>query len=420
MKWYYFVIVILCLIASAFFSMADMVFGKINQERLKKDIEKGNKKAVIALELSQNFDKTISSILLGNDAINILASSVVTLIGLATSNPDKGETIATIIFTVILLIFSEYLPKSIGKSYSHSIGLAIAKPVKVLVKLTTPIVLPVSKLLGLMNKPLEETAKEEDILNEDILTEMVDSIEENGEFESQEAELVRNSIDLMDIQAYEIMTPRVDVFAINKEDDVEEILKDEELYIHSRIPVYEETIDNIVGILPLKALLKTKLTNKKIRDLLDYCYKPLEIPRNHQVLDLLAEFKSSKIHMAVIKDEYGGTEGIITMEDILEEIVGEIYDEQDEIEETVITKENGIFIVDGMMNIDDFFELLEFNEEFDTDYSTVSGLCQELLDRFAKQGDEIDFDKYHFTVLEANKYTVEKLKVEIKEKSLDV
>jgi CBS domain containing-hemolysin-like protein len=210
------------------------------------------------------------------------------------------------------------------------------------------------------------------------------------------------------------MTPRVDVFAIDVEEDIYELVKEEhhELFIHSRIPVYEETIDNIIGILPIKALAK-KLLKKEPIDIRSLMYKPLTIPRSHQVMDLLNEFKQSKVHIAVVIDEYGGTDGIITMEDILEEIVGDIFDENDDIEEEVEDIGHGVYIVDGAMNIDDFFELIEFNdEEIETSYSTIGGFCQELLDRFAKKGDVINFSHYKFTVLEADEFTIETLKVE--------
>jgi CBS domain containing-hemolysin-like protein len=232
--------------------------------------------------------------------------------------------------------------------------------------------------------------------------------------EENEAELLRGAIDLNDIEAFEIMTPRVDVYAIDVEDDVYELLKDEheELFKHSRIPVYEDTIDNIIGILPIKALAK-KMLNKEEIDIRSLIYKPLTIPRSHQVLDLLNEFKETKIHIAVVIDEYGGTDGIITMEDILEEIIGDIFDENDDIEEEVEDIGNGVYIVDGSMNLDDFFEYIEYSgEEVETSYSTIGGFCQELLDRFAVKGDVINFDHYRLTVLEADEFTVEELKVE--------
>ena len=399
-------------VLSAFFSASDMIYGTIDKERLKK--AKG-KNAKLALKLANNYEYTISSILFGNNLVNILMTSTVTIVAILISKEHGWKlndvtTVATIIVTVGTIIFCEYLPKSIAKRFNYSLGLAFAYPITILKMILFPIVWPISQLSVGLLKLFSKKRKEEAAIDEEVLTEMVNTIEEEGQLEEGEAELVRSAIDLNDIQAFEIMTPRVDVFALDIEDDIEEKLEEGEIFTHSRIPVYEDTIDNIIGVLPLKALLRKKLANEPI-DIKSLCYKPLFIPRNHQVLDLLEEFKSTKIHIAVVLDEYGGTEGIVTMEDILEEIVGDIFDESDKIEEEFIDKGNGEYIVDGAMNIDDFFELIGFDEDFETDYTTVGGFCQEILDRFARKGDEFSFSHYEFRVLEADKYTVEKLMV---------
>lgn len=414
--WIYLIVAFICAIVSAFCSAADLVYGVVDQDKLAHDAEKGDKKAEKALKIAKDYELSISSILFGNNIVNIIASSMLALVALAWiifSGRDFGQSlIIEALFTVFLIIFCEFIPKAIAKRFDYKLAKAFVVPVSIL-KYSPFIIIvwPISKLFKLLGKPFNKKSKEEDEIDEDVLTEMVDTMEEEDKLEENEAEIVRSAIDLNDIQAFEIMTPRVDVFAINVEDDIEEILENEEIFTHSRIPVYEETIDNIIGILPIKALLKAELKGNKI-DIRSLCYKPLFIPRNHQVLDLLKEFKQSKIHIAIIVDEYGGTEGIVTMEDILEEIVGDIFDESDEIDEEVVQKDENTWIIDGQMNIDDFFELIGFDdEEFETDYSTVGGLCQEILDRFAKVGDTFTFDKYQFTVLEADQFTVEKLEV---------
>lgn len=416
MAWYYYVIVAICSLFSAFFSCADMVYGMVDQDRLKKAIKnpKKSKRAKKALKIASDYEFSIASILFGNNVVNILASSVVTLIGISlaakTGASDEGlyTTIAAIIYTVFLIIFCEFFPKAIGKRFNFSLALLFAYPISIFKYTVFVIVWPISKLFVLIGKLFKKKSKEEDQLDNDVLTEMVDTIEENGALEKGEAEIVRSAIDLNDIEAYEIMTPRVDAFAIDIEEDIHTILDEGDIFKHSRIPVYEETIDNIIGILPIKALLKAYLKGGEI-DVRSLCYQPIIIPRNHQVLDLLQEFKKTKIHIAVIKDEYGGTEGIVTMEDILEEIVGDIFDETDAIEEEFVDQGHGKYLVDGAMNIDDFFELIDFDEDYETDYATVSGLCQDILDRFAKVGDTFSFFHYTFIVLQADEYTVEKL-----------
>ena len=412
MQWYYWLIVAICSIFSMFFSAADMVYGMVDKDRLNREKGKKEKRAKLAIKISDDYELSISSILLGNNIVNILAASIVTLIGIALSdNQELGTTIATISFTAFIIVFCEFIPKAFAKRFNYSLAILFAYPVIFFKYLFFILVWPIAKLFKLFGKLFAKKSKEEDKIDEDVLTEMVDAIEEEGILEENEADLVRSAIDLNDIEAFEIMTPRVDVFAIDAEDDINELIKDKDFFKYSRIPVYEETIDNIVGILPIKVLAKKLLAGEKVTDILSMCYKPIVVPRNHQILDVLSDFKKSKVHIAVVIDEYGGTEGILTMEDILEEIVGDIFDESDEIEEEYIEKGHGIYIVDGTMNIDDFFELIGYEEEVETDYTTVGGFCQDILDRFAKTGDEFDFAHYHFKVLEADEFTVERLKV---------
>ncbi len=415
MKFYYWIVIAFCAFMSMFFSAADMVYGMVDKDHLKRDIEnkKHVNKAKTALRLINDYEFSISAILFGNNLVNILASSIVTLIGLffADNGLPNGVFITTAIFTTLLIIFCEFIPKAFAKRFNYSLALLFAYPVTFVKYLTILFVWPISKLFVLIGKLFKKKSIEEDKIDEDVLTEMTDALEEEGTLEEDEAEMVRSAIDINDTEAFEIMTPRVDVFAIDIEDDIDEILDIENLFEFSRIPVYDGTIDNIIGILPVKSLAKVLLKGRKDIDLLSLCYKPIVIPRNHLVVDLLNEFKETKTHIAVIKDEYGGTEGIITMEDILEEIVGEIFDENDEIEEIYVEKGDGVYVVDGGMNLEDFFELIGYTDEFETDYSTVGGFCQEILDRFAKTGDEFDFSHYHLVITEADEYTVEKLKV---------
>ena len=413
MYWYYWVIVAVCSLFSMFFSAADMVYGMVDKDRLNREKGKKAKRAKLAIKIADDYELSISAILLGNNVVNVLAASIVTLIGISLSNgnEDLATTLSTIIFTVFIIIFCEFIPKAFAKRFNYSLALIFAYPVTFFKYLFFIIVWPIAKLFKLFGKLFAKKSKEEDQIDEDVLTEMADSLEEEGILEENEAELLRSAIDLNDIEAFEIMTPRVDVYAISKDEDIDELIKDKEFFKHSRVPVYDETIDNIVGILPIKALAKMILAGRKDIDIMSLCYKPLIIPRNHQILDVLSEFKEKKVHVAIVKDEYGGTEGIITMEDILEEIVGDIFDEFDEIEEEYVDKGNGTYVVDGAMNIEDFFELIGYEEEVETDYATVGGFCQDILDRFAKTGDEFDFAHYHFKVLEADEFTVEKLKV---------
>lgn len=411
LPWYYYLVIVICSLGSMFFSMADMVYSIVDKDKLSKVTGKLSKMAKTANKIANNYENSVSSILFGNNIVNIFLSSIVTIISISI-NPEIGPAVGTVILTASLIVFCEFLPKAIGKRFSYSLAIYLAYPTQFFIYLFFIFVWPISNLFKLFGRLFSKRSKEEDIIDEEVLTEMVDTIEEEGLLEEEEAEIVRSAIDLGDIQAFEIMTPRVDVLAIDVSDDINELIKNEDLFKYSRIPVYEDTIDNIIGVLPVKLLGKEIINGNKNIDILSLCYKPIIIPRNRQILDILNEFKESKIHIAIVKDEYGGTEGILTMEDILEEIVGDIFDETDDVEREYTETNDGTFIIDGNMNLDDFFELVEYKDEFETDYSTVAGFCQEILDRFAKQGDEFDFDNYHFTVLAADDFTVEKLKVE--------
>ena len=416
MPWYYWLIVAICSIFSAFFSSADMVYSVVNRDKLLAEAENGNKTAQRALKFATDYELSIASILFGNNLVNIFASSIVTLMGVAWASAvgaDWPTTVTTIIFTVFIIIFAEFTPKAFSKRFSYSLSKAYIYPMLFFKYTFFVVVWPISKFFQLVSKLFKKKSIEEDQIDEDVITEMVDELEENEEYDEEEAELVRSALDLSDIEAHEIMTPRVDVYAINIEDDIKDIIEEGEIFKHSRIPVYEDTIDNIIGILPIKELAKAIFRKEDKIDILSLCYKPLTIPRNRQILDLLEEFKTSKVHIAVVMDEYGGVEGIITMEDVLEEIVGDIFDETDEDEPEYIDNGNGTYIIDGTMNIEDFFELIEYHGEFETDYETVAGFCQEILDRFAVIGDKFTFDdnRYEIEVLSADETVVEKIRV---------
>ena len=410
MYWYYWVIVAVCCLFSGFFSCADMVYGIVDKDRLEKE---NTKLSLKALKIANDYELSISAILFGNNIVNVLASSLVAFVGmLLYDDPTLWNTISTIVLTVTIIIFCEFLPKVIAKRFPYPLSKGFAWPVTIAKYLLFVFVWPISLLFKLLALPFRKKAVEEEEIDEDVLTEMVDTMEEEEVLEEGEAELVRSAISFNDIEAHEIMTPRVDVFAIDIADNIQTIISDEEFFVHSRIPVYEDSIDNIIGILPVKKLAKLVFSGEENIDIRKLLYKPIVIPRNRQIIDLLREFKESKVHIAVIIDEYGGTEGIVTMEDILEEIVGDIFDETDEASEEFIDNGDGTYVVEGSMNIDDCFELINFNDdELETDYSTIGGFCQQILDRFAKTGDEFDFDRFHFIILEATDYTVERLKI---------
>ena len=395
---------------SAFFSSADMVYSTVDTLRLKKDAEKGSKSAALALKFANEYDKTITTILFSNNLVNIAASS---LASISYFGDILGPSLITVIMFLIIVTFAEIIPKVIGRVYSHGLAKLYAYPILIFKYLFIPFVYATSALGRLIVSPLYKKAEdEEEAVSDDELQEMVDTIEEEGVIDEEQGELLRSAITFMDTQAYEIMTPRVDIFAFDIEDDISELINDDNVFMYSRVPVYEETIDNIIGILPTKLLLKAMLSNEKI-DVRSLLTQVTFVPRSRNISAVLQDFKKTHNHIAIVKDEYGGTEGLITLEDIVEELVGDIWDEMDEIDEEATELGDGVYQIDGAMNIEDFFELVELELDEDADYSTVSGWCVSILERFAKVGDRFTYENLDVKVIQADEFTVEKIRVKV-------
>ncbi|MDY0345659.1 MAG: hemolysin family protein [Bacilli bacterium] len=404
------VAIIIMIAFSSFFSSADMVYSTVDTLRLKKEAEKGSKSAALALKFANQYDKTITTILFSNNLVNIAASS---LASISYFGDIVGPGIVTIIMFLIIVTFSEIIPKVVGRVYSHGLAKLYAYPILVFKYAFFPFVYATSALGRLIVSPLYKKAKEEEeTVSDDELQEMVDTIEEEGIIDEDQGELLRSAITFMDTQAYEIMTPRVDVFAFDIEDDIIELINDENVFMYSRVPVYEETIDNIIGILPTKLLLKAILNNDQI-DVRSLLTPVTFVPRSRNISAVLQDFKATHNHIAIVKDEYGGTEGLITLEDIVEELVGDIWDEMDEIDEEATELGDGVYIIDGAMNIEDFFELIKLDLDEDADYSTVSGWCVSILERFAKVGDHFAYQNLEVKVIQADEFTVEKIRVKV-------
>lgn len=417
----YIILLVVCLILSGFFSSSELAYTLVNKLRLKKESEEGNKRSSLALKITEDYDRTVTAILFGNNLVNIASSSLATTIVInlfAENNAISDETAATLsslIVLVFLIIFGEVIPKNLGTTKSYQLSKLYAWPIEILKYVFFPITVSISGLVKGIVHILPKKDEEEPSVTDEELIEMVDTIEEEGLIDEETGELLKSAIDFTDTDVYEIMTPRVDLFAFNIEDDISELITDRELFLYSRIPVYEESLDNIIGVLSTKVLLKEYLKGNKI-NVRRLMREPMFVHKSKSISSLLEDLKKERQHMAIIKDEFGGTMGIVTMEDIVEELVGDIWDESDKIEEDFIEKEEGVYIVDGSMNIDDFFDLVGFEDEYETDYTTVSGFVTEILERFAHVGDTFDFANFTVTVLEAEEFTVEKVKVEIEEK----
>ncbi len=426
----YSIVLVILFGLSFFFSSSDMAYGSVDIFRLDKALEQKprNKGILKAKKLSVDYSKTISTILLCNDTVNAGLDSLSTLIGVnlaylvladtgivsqeLAATAENWGLIASMICLVLKIVFGEITAKSIGKIYNFKLTILYSRILDFLRYLFLPITFVVSSLGELVSKPIIKHV-DDIVINEDDLHNMVDDIEDHGQVDEEKANLLHETIRYTHTEAYEVMTPRVDLNAIDVEDDLESIIDNPNTYKNSRLPVYEGTVDNIIGYVRSKELMVAKISGDKI-SLKDILLKPLRFPRSTEINDILKVFKQKKEHFAIVMDEYGGVEGVITMEDILEEIVGEIWDEKDDPEARYSLKKDGSYIIDGSLTLEDFCDLLNIDyEKLDTEYVTIGGYIIELLDdKFAKVNDTVTLDDYQIKVIAVDKNgAVEKLLV---------
>lgn len=418
---------------SFFFSSSDMAYGSVDVLRLHSKQEKNpSKKGLLyACKLTDNYGRTISSILLLNDTVNAGLDAVSTMLGvnlafLIFSSPEQAtlhsETwglIASMICLVIKIIFGEIIAKSFGKIFNFKLSVLYSRVIRILSYITLPITFVVSSFGDILTKPFLKKVTDV-VINEDDLHEMVDDIEERGMVDKEKATLLHETIRYTHTEAYEIMTPRVDILAIDVE-DIDEAKNNPEIYEFSRIPVYENTIDNIIGYVKSKNLMiaKIKNVNPELKDILE---TPIRVPRSMEINDILKMFRTKKKKFALVMDEYGGVEGILTMEDILEEIVGEIWDESDYKERPYHQRKDGSYIVDGSLTLEDFCDLFDLDfDDIDTEYVTIGGFIIELLDdHFANLNDICNYKDLTMKILATDKNgAVDKILVTKKESRED-
>jgi len=406
----YIIVMVLCVIMSAYFSATETAFSSLNRTRLKTLAEKENKKAELALNLSEKYDKLISTILVGNNIVNILLATIGTLFFVEFVDKEMGATISTIVITVVVLIFGEITPKSIAKDAPEKFAMFSVPLIRIFIWILTPVNFLFSLWKKLLNKILkvEEDAK----MSQDELLMLVEEVQQEGSIGESEGDLLRNAIEFTDREAEDILTHRVDLEAVSIDDSKEEIAKVFTQSGYSRLLVYEDTIDTIVGVIHQKDFyVGTGITNKSIKQLLS---PPLFIHKSEKISDLLTLFQKEKSHIAIVIDEYGGTLGIVTMEDILEELVGEIWDEHDEIVEDFRKITDNSYFVDGNVNIDDFCEF--FDIETETDSVSLGGWVMEQLGSVPHKDDNFEYENLEITVTETDAHRVVTVKVICSEK----
>lgn len=414
----YTIVIAALLAVSFFFSCADMTYSVAPLNRLRDETKKGNKSTKKALKLSENYSETIVTLLFGNNLVNILASSLATLLAaeiIASTAVDEAIIDTSIEFGLLflLLIFGEILPKALGRSNAYRLSI-IFSPFTIFFSY---LFYPVCKITSIganaiVNPVVEKVGVDDAGATLEELNSMVDTIVEEGIFDEDHSELVKNSILFNTITAWDIMTPRVKIIGIDKSTNLQKYIKQPGAFTKSRIIVYDKDFDHILGYIPTKSLQKAIINGKKLF-IYDLMLPILAVPGTMEISTILKMMKKSKHHIAVVKDEYGGTDGILTMEDILEEIVGELYDEGDKVP-LIIEKVKGrnTYKVSGSMNLDDFNEKFSLGLDMESeDVDTVSGWVNQELGKFAKPGDKFKYKKIDILVLSSDKYTVKVIKV---------
>ncbi len=399
--------ILILIILSAFFSSVETAFSTVNTIRLKHDAQNGSKKAQDALYITENYDKALTTVLIGNNIVNISCSSIATVLCINLFG-DMGAAISTGAVTLLVLTFGEIMPKCIAKERADSYCLFTARALRILMTVFTPIVFIFIKMKSAALKRMHKNEKTPSV-TEDELKYIIESIEEEGVLEQQERELVQSALDFDEKTVQEVLTPRVDITAIEVNDDVRDIAKLILSERYSRIPVYKDTLDNIIGILHTRDFLEAIVNGEtpNIQKLIQPAYF---IYKTKKLSKVLTDFKHKKLNIAIVSDEYGGTVGIVTMEDLLEEIVGEIWDEDEEIEHMYKELPDGSYEISGDMDIDEMLELFALDPKtIQSESVSVGGWVLEMLGSIPNEGDSFQFDPLFITVTEVSEQRITKL-----------
>lgn len=405
--------IVVLILMSSFFSSSETAYSSVNTIRMKSLADDNVKGARKAVYICENYKKTLATILVGNNLVNIACTTICAfLFGRAIVNPTVANIVNTVVMTIIILIFGEILPKSLAKHNSEKTALAFAGIMYYLVKVMTPITWFFIKL---QNAIVRDKENPEPTVTEDELEDIINTMEDEGVIDSEDADLIQGVLDLNERCAYDIMTPRVDVTAISIDEDVDKI---KNIFIdtqYSRLPVFVDSIDNIVGVLSQKdffaaILLKHKISVKNLMS------EPLFMSEKLKVDDIIRQMQATKKHLAIVIDEYGGTSGIVTMENAIEEIVGDIYDEHDEVEVNDSIKKVGdnTYVVGGEVEIEELFEHLGIEHMPESDYSDVAGLIYERCEDLPVENEEIKMEISDDVLQEDGEYATREVELTFK------
>ncbi len=418
MTYLLFLPIVLLISLSAFFSASEMVFSSANRMRLENAAENNVPGAKLALKIADHFDDTLSSVLVGNNLVNIATSSIGSVIAVSLWG-EEWTWVMTAILTVTVIIFGETMPKIIAKKNANKLVLILCYPIRFLTLLLKPVTLIVVGLVNLimlfLPKPKQSRSEEE---AQQELQSIIETAEDENVLDEDQSELMQAALEFDDIRIHEIMTARVDIEAVNIEDDWDEILEAAELSAYSRLPVYEETIDHIIGVLSQSRLYRI-LTLEMKPDIRSILHEPVYLYKTTRLPEAITALRDADQSLAIVVDEYGGTMGIVTIEDIMEQLVGEIRDEKDIAEQDeVVEHDSGVYELDGDMQISDFAELMGWNEdelEAEIESLTVGGMTTELYGTFPEEGEVLQFRNAEICILEREGLRVSRVLVTVSE-----
>ena len=400
-----YIAIVLCIILSALFSGSEIAYASASEIKLRKT------NANRAHKIYEQYEIALISILIGNNLVNIGSSALATAIAISLMG-DKGAWLATAIMTVLIIIFGEISPKLIASKNPEGFASFASIPIEIWMTITKPIVAVANAFVSLVSNLWEKNVVDEAVTEDDLET-MFDTAEEEGVVDEDTADLLQNTLDFDDTPIYEIITPRVDMEALDIEDDNEELLEKILKSKYTRLPVYRETPDHIVGLIHVTQVLRDLAQGENL-NIQEMMMEPLFVYKTTPLADVFDLMQKSSNHMAIVTDEYGGTMGIVTMEDVLEQLVGEIFDEKDIVDEEFVELSSDRFEVDGDMRLEDFFEELDMDEETEAlgdDNATIGGWAIERIEKYPEPGDEFCYKNLTFKISECEEMRVLTLEV---------
>ena len=397
-------IMLFCIIMSAYFSATETAFSSMNSIRIKVLADSGNRRAQLAARLAENYDKLISTILIGNNIVNIAVSAIATLLFVKFYG-DMGATLSTVVVTIVVLIFGEITPKSIAKDFPEKFAMFSAPLINLLIFILTPLNFLFSQWKKLISKLLK--SEEDSKMAPEELMMLLEEAQRDGSIDKDEGALLKNAVEFRDLEAQDILTPRVDLIAVSADSTKEDIAQSFTESHFSRLLVYDDDIDKVVGVIHQKDFYTGNgVTQKPIREIITL---PIFIHPTEKVSDLLKLLQSHQSHIAVVIDEYGGTLGIVTMEDILEELVGEIWDEHDEQEESFQQLDDHTYLIDGDLTFDDFCSYFHIEDEADS--VSLGGWIMERMGKVPVDGDSCEYGGLSIKVEEVSSNRIQKVRV---------